>query len=180
MIDHLPEMIDAGIDSLKVEGRMKSALYVASIIRTYRMAIDDFFEDPSLYYSRLDFYRQEISKCTYRAYTTGFFFGKPDESAQIYDASTYVKEWVFLGMFRGETLKQKGKTYYQLTQKNKFCVGDEAELMKPGGENIPVRILEMLDETGTPIESCPHPKQVFYIDPGVAPEPFDILRYKPR
>ncbi|MBR4122069.1 MAG: U32 family peptidase, partial [Erysipelotrichaceae bacterium] len=78
MIEYLPEMIEAGIDSLKVEGRMKSMLYVASIIRTYRMAIDDYFEDPEKYRARLDFYRKEISKCTYREYTTGFFFGKPD------------------------------------------------------------------------------------------------------
>ena len=179
MIEYIPEMIEAGIDSLKIEGRMKSALYVASITRTYRMAIDDYFEDPEKYRSRLDFYREEISKCTYREYTTGFFFGKPDQNAQIYDASTYVKEWVFLGMFNGEFLEKDGTKYYQLTQKNKFSVGDQVEVMKPSGENLTVSVLGMLDQDGQPIESCPHPKQVFYVDLGTDPEPFDIIRYHP-
>ena len=179
MIEHIPEMLEAGIDSFKVEGRMKSMLYVASIIRTYRMAIDDYLEDPGKYREKLPFYRQEISKCTYREYTTGFFFGKPDSSAQIYDASTYVKEWVFLGMINGKTLEKDGKTCYQLTQKNKFSVGDTVEIMKPSGENRTVKVLDMLDENGGHMESCPHPKQVFYVDFGCSCEPFDIIRYHP-
>lgn len=179
MIEHIPEMIDAGIDSLKVEGRMKSALYVASIIRTYRMAIDDYFEDPTKYKARMDFYKEEISKCTYREYTTGFFFGKPDENAQVYGANTYIKEWVFLGEISGESKEFGGKTYYQLSQKNKFCVGDTVEVMKPDGRNIEAKVLEMLDEEGVHMDSCPHPKQIFYIDLGVDLEPYDIIRYRP-
>ncbi|MBR2696076.1 MAG: U32 family peptidase [Parasporobacterium sp.] len=179
MIEYIPEMIEAGIDSLKIEGRMNSALYVASITRTYRMAIDDYFEDPEKYRERMDFYREEISKCTYREYTTGFFFGKPDESAQIYDASTYVKEWIFLGMFNGEYLEKDGRHYYRLTQKNKFSVGDTVEVMKPSGENLSAVVAGMLDEDGAPIESCPHPKQVFYVDLGIDPDSYDILRFHP-
>lgn len=179
MIEYLPEMIEAGIDSLKVEGRMKSMLYVASIIRTYRMAIDDYFEDPEKYRARLDFYRKEISKCTYREYTTGFFFGKPDNSAQIYDANTYVKEWVFLGMISGEYKEIDGRTYYQLSQKNKFSVGDTIEIMKPDGENIEAIVKDMVDEDGNHMESCPHPKQIFYVDLGCDAEAYDILRFNP-
>ena len=179
MIEYLPEMIEAGIDSLKVEGRMKSMLYVASIIRTYRMAIDDYFEDPEKYRARLDFYRQEISKCTYREYTTGFFFGKPDNTAQIYDANTYVKEWVFLGMISGEYKEIAGRKYYQLSQKNKFSVGDTIEIMKPDGENNEAVVKDMVDEDGNHMESCPHPKQVFYVDLGCETEAFDILRFNP-
>ncbi len=178
MIEHIPEMIEAGINSFKIEGRMKSALYVASITRTYRMAIDDYLEDPEIYKNRLPFYREEISKCTYREYTTGFFFGKPDETAQIYDANTYIKEWVFLGMINGESLEKNGAVYYKLSQKNKFCVGDEVEIMKPSGENQTVKVLDMLNEEGERIESCPHPKQIFYVDLGTKAEPFDILRYR--
>lgn len=178
MIDHIPEMAEAGIDSLKIEGRMKSALYAASITRTYRMAIDDFFEDPEIYRARLTFYRQEISKCTYREYTTGFFFGKPDADAQIYDASTYVKEWVYLGMSDGSGMEKDGNMYYRLQQKNKFSVGDRIEIMKPSGENIEAEVLSMLDEKGSPMESCPHPKQEFYVDLGVELQAFDILRYR--
>lgn len=178
MIEHIPELIEAGIDSFKVEGRMKSALYVASVGRTYRMAIDDYLEDPERYRSRLDFYRTEISKCTYREYTTGFFFGKPDESTQIYDAATYVKEWVYLGMADADQTRTdaEGRIFYGLEQKNKFSVGDYIEVMKPDGRNLEVPVLAMLDEEGQPIDSCPHPKQRFYICVGQELETFDMLR----
>ena len=179
MVGHIPEMLDAGINSLKIEGRMKSALYVASIVRTYRMAIDDYLADPKRYEARLPFYLEEIGKCTYREYTTGFFFGKPDETAQIYDASTYVKEWVFLGISDGTCRETEGRRLYRFEQKNKFSVGDVVEIMKPSGENIEAKVLAMQDENGEPMESCPHPKQVFYVDLGEDLEAYDILRFKP-
>ena len=102
MIEHIPDLIEAGIDSFKIEGRMKTALYVADVTRTYRQAIDDYMESPDLYASRLDYYRQEISKCTYRLFTTGFFYGKPDENTQIYDNNTYIKEYTYLGLIGGK------------------------------------------------------------------------------
>ena len=179
MIEHIPEMVEAGIDSFKVEGRMKSALYVASVCRTYRMAIDDYFKDPELYRERIPFYMQEISKCTYREYTTGFFFGKPDGSAQIYDANTYVKEWTYLGMISSDRKEISGKCCYGLEQKNKFSCGDIVEIMKPSGENIKAPVLGMWDEEGIQIDSCPHPKQHFYIDLGCDMEPFDMIRRGP-
>ena len=83
MIEHIPELIDAGIDSFKIEGRMKTALYVATVARTYRKAIDDYLESPELYKKNMDWYKEQISNCTYRQFTTGFFFGKPDETTQI-------------------------------------------------------------------------------------------------
>lgn len=178
MIEHIPGMIAAGIDSFKVEGRMKSALYAASIARAYRLAIDEYFEDPEKYRSRLDFYKNEISKCTYREYTTGFFFGKPDENAQIYSESTYVKEWVFLGTYKGESIEKNGKTYFGFEQKNKFCAGDEIEVMKPSGENITVVVADMLDDGGEHIESCPHPGQSFFICIDAQLSPYDIIRKK--
>jgi putative protease len=94
MIEHIPEMIDAGIDSFKIEGRMKTALYVATVARTYRKAIDDYLESEQKYRDNMDWYRHEIGQCTYRQFTTGFYFGKPDENTQIYDNSTYVRESV--------------------------------------------------------------------------------------
>ena len=176
MIEHIPELVDAGIDSFKVEGRMKSALYVASVGRTYRMAIDDWFKDPELYESRKDFYREEISKCTYREYTTGFFFGKPDETAQISDANTYVKEWQYLGMVGNEERISGDSVYYALEQKNKFCVGDEVEIMSPSGENFIATVRDMSDEEGTHIDSCPHPKQKIFVYLGEELEKYDIIR----
>ena len=98
MIEHIPEMVEAGIDSLKIEGRMKTALYVATVARTYRKAIDDFFCSPVTYRENMEWYKAEIGKCTYRQYTTGFYFGKPDENMQIYDNSTYVSEYTYLGI----------------------------------------------------------------------------------
>lgn len=97
MIEHIPELVDAGIDSFKIEGRMKTALYVATVARTYRRAIDDYFASEEQYRANLEWYRAEIAKCTYRKFTTGFYFGKADENTQIYDESTYVSEYIYLG-----------------------------------------------------------------------------------
>lgn len=174
MIEHIPEMLDAGIDSFKIEGRMKTALYVATVARTYRLAIDEFLKDPELYKSRIAFYKSEIQKCTYRQYTTGFFFGKPDENTQIYDTNTYVKEYTYLGFVDG--VNEQG--LYHVEQRNKFSVGEEIEVMKPDGTNLTVVVKRIVDERGTDMESAPHPKQQLYIDLGVKLEQFDILRRK--
>lgn len=173
MIEHIPELIEAGIDSFKVEGRMKTALYVATVARTYRMAIDDYKKSPDYYRERLSFYKSEIAKCTYRQYTTGFLFGKPDENTQIYDSNTYIKEYTYLGIIGGE---RNGK--YRIEQRNKFSVGEQIEVMKPNGENIDVTVRAIEDEDGKAMESAPHPQQVLYIDLGVKLDMYDILRRK--
>ncbi len=174
MIDQLPDLIEAGIDSLKVEGRMKTALYVATVARTYRLAIDDYKKDPKLYESRLDFYKEEISKCTYRQFTTGFFNGKPTSETQIYDNNTYVKEYTYLGIVEEITIDNT----YKITQRNKFSVGDLIEIMKPNGENIETTVLSIKDEKGISLESAPHPKQEIYISLDKKVEKFDLLRVK--
>lgn len=174
MIEYVPELINAGIDSFKIEGRMKTALYVASVTRTYRKAIDDFFESPFKYQENIPFYKEEISKCTYRQFTTGFFFGKTDENSQIYDNNTYIKEYTYLGIINGEN--EAG--LYELEQRNKFSVGEEMEVMKPDGRNIFVKVLRITDENGEDMESCPHPKQKIFVDLGVELEAYDILRRK--
>ena len=173
MIEHIPELIDAGIDSFKIEGRMKTALYVATVARTYRLAIDDYLKDPKLYEERIPFYKSEISKCTYRQYTTGFFFNKPDENTQIYDSNTYIKEYTYLGMV---DIEPDGR--YSIEQRNKFSVGEEIEIMKPDGSNITVKVKGIQDESGSEMESAPHPKQKLYIDLGVKLDKYDILRRK--
>ena len=172
MIEHIPDMIAAGIDSFKIEGRMKTALYVAVVTRTYRQAIDDYFESPQKYESRMDYYKDEISKCTYRLFTTGFFYGKPDQNTQIYDSNTYVKEYTYLGLV-GE---KNEAGMYALEQKNKFCVGDVIEVMKPDGRNVEVTVVAMTDEDGQPMESCPHPRQKFFVDLGIELDEGDLLR----
>lgn len=176
MVEHIPDLVDAGIDSLKVEGRMKTALYVATVARAYRMALDDYFRGLDLYNSRIDFYKKEVSKCTNRRFTTAFFYGKPTQEAQVYENSTYVKESVYLGMI--ERMEQ-GKGVF--TQKNKFSVGEEIEVMKPDGRNITATVDAMYDEKGNAIDSCPHPKQTISLSlcsegKAVELEPFDIIR----
>lgn len=173
MIEHIPEMIDAGIDSFKIEGRMKTALYVATVARTYRKAIDDYLESEEKYWENMDWYRSEISKCTYRQFTTGFYFGRQEtEKAQIYDNNTYVNEYTYLGIVG--SVGESGRA--RIEQRNKFCVGDDIEIMKPSGENIPVKVLHMYNEEGEAVESCPHSKQQIDLELSRAPEPYDILR----
>ncbi len=180
MVDHLPDLIKAGIDSFKIEGRMKTALYIATVARTYRRAIDDYLTSPALYEKNLPWYKSQISVGTFRQFTTGFYYGKPSEEAQAYDSSDYVKNYTYLGMI--ETRNAAG--YYRIEQRNKFSVGDQIEVMKPDGQNLAVTVRAILDEEGTPVQSAPHPKQVLYLDleyekaPGGSIEPYDILRRK--
>lgn len=174
MIGHIPDLIDAGIDSFKIEGRMKTALYVATVARTYRKAIDDYLKDPVLYEKNMPWYLDQISNCTYRQFTTGFFYGKPDSEAQIYDSNTYVKEYTYLGIMGGSN----AEGLYRIEQRNKFSVGETIEIMKPNGDNIKAKVLRIVNEEGGEQESAPHPKQVLYIDLGVPMEQYDILRRK--
>jgi putative protease len=176
MIEYIPELLEAGIDSLKIEGRMKTALYVAAVTRTYRKALDDYRESEEKYRANMDWYRQEISKCTYRQFTTGFYFGKPDENTQIYDSNTYVNEYTYLGIVGA--VDERG--FARIEQRNKFSVGDRIELMKPKGENIETTVLALYDENGEPVDSAPHPKQVLYLSLDKQPEVYDILRVKIR
>ena len=159
MIHYIPEMIDAGIDSFKVEGRMKTALYVAAVTRTYRQAIDDYYKSEELYKSRQDYYDEEISACTYRQFTTGFYFGKPDTDSQIYDSNTYVRNYTYLGLI--ENITDDGLIV--IHQKNKFLVGDEICVMLFDGTNKIAKVSGIFDEKMMPMESAPHPKQLLYI-----------------
>lgn len=174
MIEHIPDILDSGIDSLKIEGRMKTALYVAAVARTYRRAIDDYQKSPEIYEQNMEWYRAEIGKCTTRQFTTGFFYGKPDENTQIYDNNTYTQDYVYLGIAGDET----GGGYFSLEQKNKFSVGEMIEIMKPDGRNIEAAVEQILDEYDVPQESAPHPKQALKVKLSVMPEKYDILRKK--
>ncbi|MCR5556307.1 MAG: U32 family peptidase [Butyrivibrio sp.] len=174
MIEHIPELVDAGVDSCKIEGRMKTALYVATVARTYRKAIDDFFESEEKYRQNMPWYLDQISRCTYRQFTTGFYFGKPSEEAQIYDNNTYVNEYIYLGIVD----EIDGRGFAKFEQKNKFCVGDVIEIMKPDGTDVEAKVNAMYAEDGTSVESCPHSKQIIYVDLSEEPEKYDILRIK--
>lgn len=174
MIEHIPEMIDAGIDSFKIEGRMKTALYVATVARTYRKAIDDYLESEEKYYANMEWYKSEIAKCTYRQFTTGFYFGKPDENTQIYDSNTYINEYIYLGIVEEITVEGLAR----IEQKNKFCVGDRIEIMKPDGRNVETKVLSMTTEEGEKVLSAPHPQQLLYLELESKPDQYDLLRVK--
>ena len=162
MVNHIPEMIDAGIYSFKVEGRMKTALYVASVAKIYREAIDDYYNDIELYRSKADYYMEQIAACTYRQFTTGFYFGKPDHETQIYDSNTYVQNYIYLGTIENVE-SASGSFRIMLHQKNKFTVGEEVEIMTFAGENIKAVITAIADENGNPMDSAPHPKQELHV-----------------
>jgi len=174
MIEHVPDLLESGIDSFKIEGRMKTALYVATVARTYRKAIDDCKESIEKYEANLDWYKEQIAACTYRQFTTGFFYGKPSEESQIYDNNTYNIGYTYLGIAGAAD----NQGYFEIEQRNKFSVGETIEIMKPNGDNIEVEVLGIKDETGADMESCPHPKQKLFIKLSVTPDEFDLLRRK--
>ncbi len=152
MADHIPELVSAGIDSFKIEGRMKAALYVAAVTRAYRRAIDDYFSSEEIYRANLPWYEAELRQCASRPYTTGFYLGKPSEDAQIYEEDASEPTAVYLGTVDALAMPNR----IAFLQKNKFSVGDTIEIMKPDGRNLRAEVLEMYDEDGAPRVSCPH------------------------
>ena len=174
MIDHIPDLMNAGIDSFKIEGRMKNALYVATVARTYRRAIDDYLESPALYEEHRPWYREQIAHCTYRKFSTGFFYGKPGPEEQIYEESTYVTEYRYLGIVH--QIDRDGRAV--IGQKNKFSVGDRIEIMKPDGTNPEAEVLGLFDDSDSPMESAPHAQQEIHVKLSVRPDVSDVLRMK--
>ena len=151
---------------------MKTALYVATVASTYRIAIDDYLESPEKYQSKMEWYKSEIRKCTHREYITGFYFHKPGTESQVYGSNTYVKPYTYLGTVGAV----RGDGLVHLEQKNKFSVGETIEIMKPDGRNLRVEVKGIFTEDGTAQESAPHPKQQLWVDLGGMAEPQDILR----
>ncbi len=174
MIEHIPDLLESGIDSFKIEGRMKTALYVATVARTYRKAIDDCIESQEKYEANLDWYKEQIAACTYRQFTTGFFYGKPSDESQIYDNNTYNIGYTYLGI--SGMPNEDG--FFEIEQRNKFSVGETIEIMKPNGDNVEVEVLGIKNEAGEDMESCPHPKQKLFIKLSTTPDEFDLLRRK--
>ena len=172
MIEHIDDLIKCNIDSLKIEGRMKTPLYVSTIVRVYRKAIDDYILSPDIYKSNMEFYKSEILKCTYREYTTGFYYNNPDESSQIYSNNTYVIGSTFYGI-----VDNIEDDYIVIVQKNKFSINDDIEIMKPNGDNIICKVLEIRDyETNEAQSSCPHAGQKLKVKLSLIPEKYDVLR----
>lgn len=166
MLEYIEELVKSGISSFKIEGRMKTELYVATVTKTYREAIDDYFEDPEKYRRKIPKYLEEIKKCSHRAFTTGFYFNKPTGNEQIYDSNAYIRDYVYIGKTLEYIEEEKVAV---IEQRNKFCVGDWIEVLKKKGDNFSFQIDKMYDEENQVIESAPHPKQVIKI-----PVPFPV------
>lgn len=167
MLRHIPALIEAGITSFKIEGRMKSAYYTAVVTNAYRMAIDAYLRDGAAYTFDERWYR-EVESVSHRAYATGFWFDDPKENPQLTEDVGYIREKAYFATVVGdiapqglESENEKGRLY-RLMQRNKVSLGDKAELLTPGRVGIPFAVEELYDENGVPIESAPHPLMQFY------------------
>lgn len=158
MIEYLPQMIQAGVISFKIEGRMKTPLYVAMTAKAYREAIDDLFEDPALYEKKKPYYKELLSMVSHRDYSTGFYLGDPDQNSYNYTSAEYQKSAVFVGK-----VLSVGKDQTLVEQRNKFSVGDTVYLLAPKGEPIPVTVSSITDEEGKAQESAPHARQKVFV-----------------
>ena len=173
MIQFIPQLAEAGIYSLKIEGRIKTAYYVGTVINAYREAIDDYLKDPELYESKKDYYLEQVSKASYRGFTTGFYFGKPCDKDQIYTTSSYIRTYDFVGSVLGYDEKT-GLAHIE--QRNKFVVGDEIEFMRHNGKFFTEKISEIYDEDMQPVNEAPHPQQKLYVKVSQPVEAFDMMR----
>lgn len=159
MIEFIPELISSGIKSFKIEGRVKSSYYVATVIRAYRMAIDEYYKDPDNYKFDEKWLR-EIKKASHRDFTTGFYFGKPTDEAQLYTTSSYIRGYDFVGLILDYDEETKIAT---VEQRNRMFVGEEIEVFGPNKEFFTQTIEKMWDEAGNEIDVAPHPQQIIKI-----------------
>lgn len=173
MIQYIPELIESGVYSFKIEGRVKTSYYVGSVIKAYREAIDDYLTDPALYESKKEYYLDEVKKSSYRGYTTGFFLSKPDEDAQVYTSNSYVRTYDFIGLVK-EYDKETG--FAIIEQRNKFVVGEEIEFLTTNGKNFSQKVVEMYDTEGNRLEEAPHPQQIIKLKVDNPVSPFDMMR----
>lgn len=175
MIEHIPQIIESGITSLKIEGRMKSMFYVATVVRAYRKAIDSYLADPDNY--KFDqTWLEELNKASNREFTTGFYFDKPDNEDQNYVTNAYSREYDFLGVVREY---DKERSLALVEQRNKINVGDEIEVFGPGIEYFTMNVEKMFDaETGEAIDSAPHAQQMINIEMNFPVQKDFLLRRK--
>lgn len=175
MIEHVPDLINAGISSLKIEGRVKSEYYVAAVTAAYRGAIDDCFDELDKYLVNLPYYLDEVNKVSHRDYCTGFYYGNPMEEGQNYETSGYIREYEIAGLVTGYDGVHRR---IHLIQKNKFKVGDTLELVQPGKKPVEIVVYDLQDERGTIVFAAPHPEQQLSLPYDKYVLDFSILRKK--
>ncbi|MBR1737597.1 MAG: U32 family peptidase [Firmicutes bacterium] len=173
MIEYIPQLIDAGIYSMKIEGRIKTSYYVGTIVKAYREAIDDYLKDPELYEKKREYYLEEVTKASYRGFTRGFYFGKPSSEDQVYTSSSYIRNYDFVGMIEGYDSKTG---MADVEQRNKFVKGEKIEIVRAKGENFEITIDEMYDNDGNAVTQAPHPQQKLKVKIGREVGRFDMMR----
>ena len=159
MIRYIPEIINSGITSLKIEGRVKTSYYVATIVKAYREEIDRYFDDPDNYVFDEKQY-EELCKVSHRPYSTGFYLNKPTPNEQVYTDSSYIRDYDLIGMVLDYDEKTKIAT---VTQRNRFFVGDEIEIIQPNKPFFKQTVKYMENEKGESIESAPHAQMILKI-----------------
>lgn len=174
MIEHIPELIQSGITSFKIEGRMKSAFYAATIVRAYRMALDSYLESPDKYIFQ-ERWLEEVSKVSNRSFTTGFYFDKPDHESQNYGSSSYIRTWEFVGVVLAYNEKEGTAV---IEQRNRILMGDYVEIMQPNGTDTGFYVEDMRDMDGNIITSAPHPQMKLIMKVPGRVEPNSMLRKK--
>lgn len=174
MIDHIPELVEAGVQSMKIEGRMKTPFYVGTVVKAYREAIDAYLRSPEEYKKNKQYYIDEVSKASHRDFTTGFYFGKPGGNEQVYTNNSYIRDYDFVGMVEEDYDENTGCAL--IMQRNKFEVGDELEILPAKGPAQKIKITEMWNEDGVPVDSAPHPKQILKVKLPVSVKKYDMLR----
>lgn len=172
MIEHIPQLVRSGIKSFKIEGRMKSSYYIATVVGAYRKAIDQYFADPDNYVTDKELV-DEVHKASHREFSTGFYFGKPDSKGQIYETSSYVRDYAFVGLVLDYDASTGIAT---IEQRNKMSVGEEIEIIGPNKKMFTQRIEGMWDEEGQEIESAPHPQQIVKMKMKHEVSKYDIIR----
>ena len=173
MLEHIPDLIHAGVASLKIEGRMKTPFYVGTVVKAYRMAIDDYFESSEKYQKRIPIYMQEVSKASHREYTTAFYYGKPDGKQQVYTNNSYIREYDFIGMIKEDSDE---KNCAIVEQRNKFSVGEEIEVMRAKGAFFSMKIEKIWNEAGEEITTAPHPQEILKVQFTKPVKKFDMMR----
>ena len=173
MLEHIPDLIHAGVASLKIEGRMKTPFYVGTVVKAYRMAIDDYFESSEKYQKRIPIYMQEVSKASHREYTTAFYYGKPDGKQQVYTNNSYIREYDFIGMIKEDSDE---KNCAIVEQRNKFSVGEEIEVMRAKGAFFSMKIEKIWNEAGEEITTAPHPQEILKIQFTQPVKKFHMMR----
>ena len=172
MIEHIPELIEAGIDSFKIEGRVKNELYVATVVKAYRRAIDSYFDNPENYKFDENI-ADELCKVSHREYTPGFYYGKPDYHQQLYTSNTYIQDYTIVGVVTGYD-EATGETIIE--QRNRFFKGDNIEVITPTGDDFSFVVEDMYNEKGVLIDVAPHAQMTVKLKLGRKVGEYTILR----